>query len=126
MGGNDGSPVEKLVDLPPHTGLSLVAPDGSTLALEEWWPTGGSGPLGILLFDIATKELRPLLKLGGPEDGYLDPVGFTPDGEGLLVRRINLKDRRFAWQWGVLQRIDLATGRITTIAEDIGDAAVAE
>lgn len=120
----DGSHLEELTTLPPDTRVHSLSPDGSMLALVRQAPPPSYEPIGILLLDIATRKSRSLIMLKADADGYLKPVGFTPDGKGFLVLRVREEERRV--ETGRLQRVELSSGRTTTVAEDVNEAIIAE
>jgi WD40 repeat protein len=66
-----------------------ISPDGSTLA--------SGGVDGLRLWDVATGRERAAI---GAEDNFVKSVGFTPDGQSLIVAR----------RGGIVQLCDMTAG----------------
>lgn len=125
----DGSGIEEVMRLRyyprGYVGLVAVSPDGAALVLAGHVERES---FKILLFDVATGEIRPLLTLKAFGEGEVRPVpvGFTPDGRGFLVLRIPEEEVEAGFGGGVLERIDIATGEMAVVAREVHQAVLAE
>lgn len=103
----------QVLTLPGHERLVAVSPDGRRLVLEsEGQSSYGTSTLRIL--DLENGSWRTV-KVRVTWTG-LGAVEFAPDGEALYVVESGAGGR--------LWRLDLASGRKTTVAEDVYWAAV--
>jgi Tol biopolymer transport system component len=68
-------------------GALSVSPDGRWLATTDQWTDDTGNGYAVLLIATDTGAVRELYRVAAPQSLFVNPPAWTPDGQGLLVRK---------------------------------------